>query len=374
MKGGIYPTKYGWQVRFGKITKNFKRYEHTTKPHRDQTPAERFLNGLRYEVDKGTFDYRDYRKDRPLGFSNLATLWLEKKAEKDIKPKTLKGLENTISQACKVWGNRNIKTIGFADIEDFLFSRKDIREKTRANMKSCLNDFWQWLRKRGYLTVDQMPDFPEVSFELGYRNITDIETQQKIINEVGRIADPINPRIKFGVHCLSVYVAIRPSELINIKEKHINLNLGCVLIPNPKEKTPKTIFLLKEDIEFIKDQVRGMPEMYFFRHVKGNGGAKPGQKFGKDYLYKFWKKACSNLGIEGVDLYGGTRHTTVSALGKVLTPEQIKAGTMHATNKAFERYFQRSAEDCLTVYRKVSELTGTNNELITFPGKSEILK
>ena len=84
IKGGIYPTKYGWQVRFGKITRKFKRYEHTDKPTRDLTKAERFLNGLRYEVDKGTFDVRDYRKDNPLGFSNLASLWLEKKAEKSI--------------------------------------------------------------------------------------------------------------------------------------------------------------------------------------------------------------------------------------------------------------------------------------------------
>ena len=114
--------------------------------------------------------------------------------------------------------------------------------------------------------------------------------------------------------------------------------------------------------------------MYFFRHGKGNGSAKPGQKFGKDYLYKWWTTACRNLRIEGVDLYGGTRHSTVSALGKVLTPEQIKAGTMHATNKAFERYFQRAAEDCLTVYRKVSELNATNNELITFPGKTKTSK
>jgi hypothetical protein len=50
-----------------------------------------------------------------------------------------------------------------------------------------------------------------------------------------------------------------------------------------------------------------------------------------------------------------------------MTPEQIKGGTMHATNRAFERYFQRTAKACLKVYRKVSELTGTDNQLITFP-------
>lgn len=365
MKGGIYPTKYGYQVRFGKITKRFKKTEYSL--------AERFLTGLRFKTDEGTFDIEDYRKSHPLGFSNLADHWLEKKADTNIKVKTLNGLKNIIRQAVSEWGNRNIKTIAYAEIEDFLFKRSDISEKTRANMKSCLHDFWQWLRKRRYLTIEQMPEFPETPFTLGYRNTIEIDIQQEIIAEIGRITDPINPKILFGIHCLSTYVSIRPSELINIKEKHINLNIGCFVIPDPKEKNPKTVFLLPEDIEFIKNQVRGMPEMYFFRHVKGNGTAKPGQKFGKDYLYKWWVKACQSLGIEDIDLYGGTRHSTVTALGRFMSPEEIKAGTMHATNKAFERYFQRKAEDCLKVYRKVSEIN-TDNEVITFSRDSEKLK
>jgi hypothetical protein len=31
-------------------------------------------------------------------------------------------------------------------------------------------------------------------------------------------------------------------------------------------------------------------------------------RFVRKVLYKYWKKACANPGIEGVDLYGGTRH------------------------------------------------------------------
>ena len=50
MKGSIYPYKKGYMVRFGRdVSKWFKSNEQ----------AERFLTGLRYEVDKGTFDIRD---------------------------------------------------------------------------------------------------------------------------------------------------------------------------------------------------------------------------------------------------------------------------------------------------------------------------
>lgn len=88
----------------------------------------------------------------------------------------------------------------------------------------------------------------------------------------------------------------------------------------------------------------------FFRHVKGVSGCRPGQPFGQRYLYKWWKRACVNLGIEGVDLYGGTRHSSATALKDILSPEQIKAGTMHETNRAFERYFQRNSDDAIQVY------------------------
>ncbi|MBU1902677.1 MAG: hypothetical protein KJ573_03700, partial [Proteobacteria bacterium] len=67
--------------------------------------------------------------------------------------------------------------------------------------------------------------------------------------------------------------------------------------------------------------------------------------FGEHLLYEYWKRACSNLNIEGVDLYGGTKHSSATALRIYRTPEQIKRATMHSTNKAFERYFQMELED-----------------------------
>ena len=82
MKGSIHQTKYGWQVRFDKITRRFKRHEHTEQPHRGFTPAERFLNGLQYETDRGTYDIRDYRQSQPIGFGNLVNKFLLSKRKK----------------------------------------------------------------------------------------------------------------------------------------------------------------------------------------------------------------------------------------------------------------------------------------------------
>ena len=68
-------------------------------------------------------------------------------------------------------------------------------------------------------------------------------------------------------------------------------------------------------------------------------------------------KACAALGVEGVTLYPGTKHSTVTALGQVLSPEQIKrGGTGHATNAAFERYMLPDMREKLKVRSAVKKL------------------
>ena len=69
-------------------------------------------------------------------------------------------------------------------------------------------------------------------------------------------------------------------------------------------------------------------------------------------MYKCWKRACKNLDIVGVDLYAGTKHSSTTALAKIFTPEQIKSnGTLHNSNKAFERYFQVNPEGQKEIYQ-----------------------
>jgi len=133
-------------------------------------------------------------------------------------------------------------------------------------------------------------------------------------------------------------------------EKDIQPGLGVFIVRHTKEGKEKLVPMLAEDIELLRSLPVGLPDLAFFRHPKGLSGCRPGQLFGEKYLYKWWKKACENLGIKDVDLYGGTRHSSATALKQFLSPEQIKAGTMHSTNKAFERYFQRNSGDALDVF------------------------
>ena len=54
---------------------------------------------------------------------------------------------------------------------------------------------------------------------------------------------------------------------------------------------------------------------------------------------------------QGIDLYGGTWHSTVRELRKYRTPEEIRLGSMHSTNKAFERHYRVDPDDYRGIHR-----------------------
>lgn len=328
-----------FRVHFGKVKRRFKSYEE----------AYRFLTGLRYKTDEKTFDERDYSSEKPLSFMNLASKWLEIKRE-TVKPSSYRNLHNYMMKACDTWGNSNIKNIGYGEIEDFLLAQgRQLSSKTIANMKSGLHDFFQWLIKRE--VISQAPSFPEVKVKLAYRQTIGKETQSAILEEIRRIA-PF--KVWLGIKWLCTYIAIRPGELVQIREQDIDTENRYIYIHHSKTGETKPVPMLNEDVELFQQVKPGFPRSYFFRHETGKGGVKTGQKYGEKFFYKWWKKACSNIGIEEIDLYGGTRHSSAIALREHFSPEQIKQGTMHQTNKAFERYFRIGADDIRKIYQETN--------------------
>ncbi|ABW66228.1 hypothetical protein Dole_0418 [Desulfosudis oleivorans Hxd3] len=58
-------------------------------------------------------------------------------------------------------------------------------------------------------------------------------------------------------------------------------------------------------------------------------------QFGRKYLNVWWDRACKNLGVEDVNLYGGTGQTT---------------------NKVFDRYFQPQKQEHVKVVTAIQKL------------------
>ena len=262
--------------------------------------------------------------------------------KKHVSAAQYRNLKNYLGRTLESWGHLNIRNIGYAEIEDSL-ENLEVSSETRRNYRSGLHTFFKWVSKRYRIP---MPDFPESRFEMGYRTITDKKTQLKALDDIREHCQH-EPRKWIAIRWLCLYPALRPDDIRRIREKDIDRRTGRVRIERPtKNKKTRTIWLLPEDLEMISALPRGFDHMPVFRlDLDRAPVVKAGDVFGKDLLYQAWRKAGERLGIEGLSLYAGTRHTTATDLQEFMTPDEIKEfATQHDTNQAFSRYFAPSAE------------------------------
>jgi integrase len=344
-------------VRYGKITKRFDNYP----------AALQFLTGLRFQEGSGQFDARDYQvKAKPLSFETLADEWLELKA-KQIKPSSLRSLLAGMTKAKTAWGQQNIKGIKYPQIEDFINAYPGA-PKSKSNALAALKQFFAWAHDR--YDIPEIKKWPKLGYiEMAFRETVDLDSQQMVIDDI-KEHEPF--RVWLCIKWLATYIAVRPGEMQNLKESEVDRQRGIIIFPHPKEKRAKIIPLIPEDIEIV----RSLPltfdrNAFFFRHESGSGGTHPGQHFGGTRLYHAWRDSCRRLGVEGVSVYPGTKHSTAMGLRAVATPEEIRAMTLHSTSEAFNRYFNTSGEplrDLLGRRKTVISDNIPDNGLITVNG------
>ncbi|WP_243546335.1 tyrosine-type recombinase/integrase [Pseudodesulfovibrio tunisiensis] len=367
-RGGCFCPRHPHVAAYRQFYVKFGR--ELRKCFRTYAEAERFLNGIRFEEDKGTLDFRDYQADNPLSFEKLAEEFVdERHAETNLSDNYKQKLTRVMKMAIEAWGDRNVKSIGRREIKHFLLGL-NVKSKTRANYRSVLNVFFtRWLVEEEILTRDQVPVLPVIEFELGWRNFTDWETQKKIKDKVRELTWDLNPKIYVGIDLLSIYTNLRPLDLLRLEEGHIDLHYGVLDFPRPtkRKNRRKTVRLLDEHVEvldWLKRKYPALPGTLFFRHHNAIPPVKEGTPFGQKYLYVWWKRACKLVGVEGVDLYGGTRHTSTTQLAKLAGRDAAKDASEHDTNKAFDRYCQLQGERAFEMSKLIRRAQGNGEKIV----------
>ena len=217
-------------------------YKNTT----DYNTAVRVLNGFRFKADEGSFDDKDYRRDTPHGFKTLAVLYLKRKESR----RSYGHIERYITRAMEYFGQKNVKDMSGADIEDYVYSIPGIGDKTRANYVSQLHDFFMWVRQRDVITLAQFPVFPTIDFELGRRKITDWATQEIILEKIREISAHINEKIWLGCDMLANYTALRPDDLRRVQENSLD-DHGFLTIhyPTKRKNKFKVVQLVQDHVD-----------------------------------------------------------------------------------------------------------------------------
>ena len=117
-----------------------------------------------------------------------------------------------------------------------------------------------------------------------------------------------------SIDLLATYVTLYHSDLPKVRERDINLKHGTIMIQHPTKTTNKTrtVRLLAEHVEAIKEMKKfpTLSELKFFRHHGGVRSLRPKTPFTPKHFKVWWYRACEELGVHGLDIYGGTRHIT----------------------------------------------------------------
>ncbi len=198
--------------------------------------AEKHLTYLRGQVNHGTYDSRDWRKDEPLSFRSQRERFVLSKKKGAISPKQIRHITYVLKKAGKNWDRLSIKDIAEGEIEDFFDEDHGIGNKTQSNWKSVLTDFWAWVvRRERRKSKIEMPEFPDIKFKMEKRMVVSMEDQADIIKELKRISWDINLRIWLGIWLMSWYPKVRPGEMRNVLEGHINLSDKWIVFPDPRK-------------------------------------------------------------------------------------------------------------------------------------------
>lgn len=347
------------------IYRNFTNYEE----------AVFFLNGIRFKESEGSFDANDYKVETPYAFNKLADdFLLEKKHLKSYR-----SVQNHMNKAKAFFRDMNVKLIKRKHIKAFLWSL-DVSDKTRFNYRSTLSHFFNvFLVDEEYLRISEVPRFPPVAYELGYRNIVDMPTQSLIVNQVKEDTWELNPKIWLGIDMLRTYISLRPDDLRRLKEEDVDEKGGYLIVWRPTKTKArfkrKTVTLMPDHLEVVRElkkRFTGSADEPFFRwHGSEGNNTKAGQIFGPKLFYKAWKDACAKLEIPNVDLYGGTRHSTTTALSLEVGRDAARIATDHGTNKAFDRYCQAESIDSTRMSSVIERLQGKVVKLKPKKGEKE---
>lgn len=325
-------------------------------------PAKRRLEAWRQEVDDGVFDIRLHKKDSPLSIGRVIEDFIKLVKEPrvrrgKIKAETVEKYWAMLMRFVDFVGPQClISTITHRVISKWL-SQVDLAPKTVHESYRVLREVLVWAYHDGSLPT--LPRFPTYDFDpdqdMEMRETVSKDKQVQILAQVYKNEWERVPRRYVGCRFLATYINVRPGELRGVKEKEFNREEGLLVIRKHKgsRTVPKIVRLLPEDVTLLESLPRGFPEMPLFRYDYDHMHMRAGDALGIQGLYRTWKRACSDLGIEGVDLYGGTRHSSAIALYKEagIPRDEIKLSTGHATTKSFMRYLPMDVDMVANIHR-----------------------
>ena len=299
----------------------------------------------------------NWNSDATIGSKHFISYFLEIKARKSIY--TSKGYERDIKDFFCVQDTsdisiEDIKKVSILHTQNYIMKLmdKNMSSATINRKISSLSALYKWLLKyQDNSTGIQIIKFnPFGNLKEEKPVINNKETEFLTKGECKILLESIDTSTILGhrnktILALALTTALRKSEIINIKIKHITTHTGYdvvkVMRKGGKEDIVKlqwsVLTMINEYIKLTNRNKVSCSEEYLFIGHSTNGNNK--EKLNSSTLNYMIKKVCKNAGIDKNIRVHSTRHTAITlAILAGATVEKVRDFAAHKNLATTNRY------------------------------------
>jgi len=264
-------------------------------PCTDMHIAERLLNDIRSEIDKGIFNPERYKKSKPLHLSAYSEQWLK---TLDVEPSTLYEYNNSLkNHIIPALGNEFLPDINTDKLKVFQKSINRV-PKGKKNVMDCLKQILKSAHQSGYIL--QVPVFPKLKVNKPKPRWILPEEQAKIVLQI-----PEEHRYIFYFGFLT---GCRTSEARAFRWQDIRNTHIIFEVSFDRYETLKTVKGFNAEPFPLYKALRRLlgvtPKLHDYFVFPNPNTGRPYSK----HISKYWNKACKKAGIN-IKLQNAFRHS-----------------------------------------------------------------
>ena len=318
--------------------------------HDDALIVQRFIKA---HTDKGKTlgeavnGYRS-QKDRRNQIRALANQWLEWIERSDeLEPYTVYSYRGHVVREFKWWGHCTIDDVSWDGLDKWVnVMRSRLAPQTILNVLGTMRSFLRWYRMRDKSYV--IPEFPRVKRGKHKKPVT-----MSLFDQAAVLA--AIPEDDRGIFLSYAHLTLRQGEGRACLVEHYDFKRRELWVgdamkgsgPNALRGDTKTgecgRYPVSEELaEWIE---RHVPSAARFRgNVPLFPNPRTGNVYSRNTIQDIWRKACLVAGVDHVPPYRATKHSTLSELARVLTPQQLQGLARHKKFDTTRIYFGEDAD------------------------------
>jgi len=354
-------------------------YRHRGIPISDETTARRLLAQIQEKIAAGRHledvlaDYQP-AEATPNHVVVRMKRWLEVKQREvkagDLSPTYVRELARYAKPDgyFSWWAGRSIHEIDYGALEDWSLWLADrgLSAKTRRNALGAFHSVLGWLRRRG--EIRDVPEFPWPKVEEHEPRILTIEDQDAILEAI--------PEAERGIFLALALLGLRPGEARALEvadfqdgwlivDKAVKGSSASAPIGGTKTGRGKRLPAPEVLVEWIAGHVEPAGRL---RRSPPFVNPRTGRRWSHWALRDRWIRAGESVGIEGVRLYEGTKHTMATdAVRRGVSERALQTFLGHRDVRSTRRYARMGDEALISVLRPLGLTPGSDDLSRTCP-------